>query len=211
MIAGEEELYDILMAVGNDLDDAELDQRVAKFQDALRRMRDNAQQADPDGRPLSWLVRIVLISVLASWLTCIPRRIGDRLLTVNDAEAYWHDWQITKTYGGLARIYRDRRFDLLAECPKCHGAGGMANLPCPPCLGTGRVTRKKPTSQAEHVSDVQLRSDPEIPIFPGMGRQDRQGDRHAGDVRGVLRHSATYRQGDADQDGSIKAGTGEDG
>jgi hypothetical protein len=75
-----------------------------------------------------------------SWLTAILRRLGDRLFTVNDTEAYWRGWQITKTHGGLARSYRDPRFGTLAECPKCHGAGVTADLPCPPCLGTGRVT-----------------------------------------------------------------------
>ena len=78
--------------------------------------------------------------VLLSWLAAIPRRLGDRLFVMNDTEAYWRGWQITKTHGGLARRYRDPRFDTLAECPKCHGAGGTADLPCVPCLGTGRIT-----------------------------------------------------------------------
>ncbi len=78
--------------------------------------------------------------VLFSWLTAIPRRLGNRLFVMNDTEAYWRGWQITKTHGGLARRYRDPRFDTLAECPKCHGAGVTADLPCPPCLGTGRIT-----------------------------------------------------------------------
>ena len=78
--------------------------------------------------------------VLLSWLAAIPRRLGDRLFAMNDTEAYWRNWQITRTHGGLGRRYRDPRFDTLAECPKCQGAGVTADLPCPPCLGTGRVT-----------------------------------------------------------------------
>ena len=78
--------------------------------------------------------------VLLSWLAAIPRRLGDRLFARNDAEAYWRDWEITKTHGGLARGYRDPQFGTLAECPKCHGASVTANLPCVPCLGLGRVT-----------------------------------------------------------------------
>jgi hypothetical protein len=78
--------------------------------------------------------------VLLSWLAAIPRRLGDRLFVMNDTEAYWRGWQIAKTHGGLARRYRDLRFDTLAECPKCHGAGSPADLPCGPCLGTGRIT-----------------------------------------------------------------------
>lgn len=78
--------------------------------------------------------------VLLSWLAAIPRRLGDRLFVMNDTEAYWRGWQITKTHGGLARRYRDPRFDTLAECPKCHGTGDPADPPCVPCLGTGRIT-----------------------------------------------------------------------
>ena len=59
---------------------------------------------------------------------------------MNDAEAYWRNWQITRTQGGLGRRYRDPRFDTLAECPKCRGAGAIGDQPCPPCLSTGRVT-----------------------------------------------------------------------
>jgi hypothetical protein len=83
---------------------------------------------------------VTLGRVLLSWLAAVPRRLGDRLFAMNDTEAYWHDWQIIKTRGGLARRYRDLRFDTLAECPRCRGAGVTANLPCGPCLGTGRIT-----------------------------------------------------------------------
>jgi hypothetical protein len=79
--------------------------------------------------------------VLLSWLAALPRRLGDRLFAMNDAEAYWHSWQITSTHGGLGRRYQDPRFDALAECPKCHGSGLTADQPCPPCQGTGRIIR----------------------------------------------------------------------
>ncbi len=85
-------------------------------------------------------ILVIVGRVLLSWLTAIPRRLGDRLFVMNDTEAYWRSWQITKTHGGLGRRYRDPRFDTLAECPKCHGAGVTADLPCLPCLGTGRIT-----------------------------------------------------------------------
>lgn len=81
--------------------------------------------------------------VLPNWLASLPRLLGDRLFAMNDTEAYWRDWQITRTHGGLARRYRDPRFDLLAECPKCRGAGDRADVPCPPCLGTGRITSEE--------------------------------------------------------------------
>jgi hypothetical protein len=93
-------------------------------------------------RALANAVRAVAVAarILLSWPTAIPRRLGDRLFTMNDNEAYWRSWQITKTHGGLGRRYRDPRFDTLAECTKCRGAGATGDQPCPPCLGTGRVT-----------------------------------------------------------------------
>lgn len=78
--------------------------------------------------------------ILLSWLAALPRRLGDRLFAMNDAEAYWRSWQITRTHGGLGRRYRDGRFDALAECPKCQGSGLTADQPCPPCQGTGRIS-----------------------------------------------------------------------
>lgn len=77
--------------------------------------------------------------VLLSWLAALPRRLGDRLFAMNDAEAYWRSWQIIRTHGGLGRRYRDPWFDALAECPKCQGSGLTADQPCPPCQGTGRI------------------------------------------------------------------------
>jgi hypothetical protein len=103
---------------------------------------DRTGQARPD-RILAIAGQVLAIAgrVVLSWLGAIPRRLGDRLFALNDTEAYWRGWQITKTQGGLGRSYRDPRFDTLAECPKCRGAGLTAALPCLPCLGTGRITR----------------------------------------------------------------------
>jgi hypothetical protein len=111
--------------------------QAAPEQAAPDQATDVTAQASPArfGRILAIVGRVLL-----SWLTAIPRRLGDRLFVMNDTEAYWRGWQITKTHGGLARRYRDPRFDTLAECPKCHGAGVTADLRCPPCLGTGRIT-----------------------------------------------------------------------
>jgi hypothetical protein len=86
--------------------------------------------------------------VLLSWLSAVPRRPGDRLFAMNDAEACWRRWQIAKTRGGLAQSYRDPRFDTLAECARCRGtgtdrAGVSTDVPCVPCLGTGRITLGK--------------------------------------------------------------------
>ena len=77
---------------------------------------------------------------LLSWVAYALRRRGDRSFAMNDNEAYWRGWQITKTHGGLGRRYRDPRFDTLAACPRCAGTGVYSGAPCGPCQGTGRIT-----------------------------------------------------------------------
>ena len=52
---------------------------------------------------------------MLSWLAALPGRLGDRLFAMNDNEAYWRDWQITRTHGGFGRRYRDPSFDLPPE------------------------------------------------------------------------------------------------
>ena len=53
--------------------------------------------------------------IMLSWLGALPGRLGDRLFAMNDNEAYWRDWQITRTHGGFGRRYRDPSFDLPPE------------------------------------------------------------------------------------------------
>jgi hypothetical protein len=55
--------------------------------------------------------------IALSWLIGLPRRAGARLFAMNDQEAGWHGWQITETWGGLGRQYRDPRFDALRLDP----------------------------------------------------------------------------------------------
>ena len=45
-----------------------------------------------------------------SWLIGLPRRLGNRLFVMNDAEAGWHGWKVTELAIGLGRQYRDARF-----------------------------------------------------------------------------------------------------
>lgn len=85
-------------------------------------------------------VRDALVFVMGvDWLAYLLRRWGDRWFAMNDTEAYWRGWQITKTHGGLGRRYRAIRFDTLAACAQCAGAGVCADAPCGLCLGTGRI------------------------------------------------------------------------
>ena len=55
--------------------------------------------------------------IAVSWLIGLPRRAGSRLYAMNDKEAGWHGWQVTETWGGLGRQYRDARFDALRLDP----------------------------------------------------------------------------------------------
>ena len=49
-------------------------------------------------------------AAVVTWLTGLPRRAGQRLFAMNDAEARWRGWQVIELTGGLARQYRDARF-----------------------------------------------------------------------------------------------------
>jgi hypothetical protein len=96
-----------------------------------------------DGRSARARLRDALTlaaGVALDWLAYFLRRGGDRRFAMNDTEAYWRGWQITKTLAGLGRRYRDIRFGTLAACARCAGAGVWADAPCGPCLGTGRIT-----------------------------------------------------------------------
>jgi len=50
---------------------------------------------------------------LAGWLASLPHRLGGWLFARNDREAGWRRWEVTELRQGLARSYRDPRFDLL--------------------------------------------------------------------------------------------------
>jgi hypothetical protein len=80
---------------------------------------------------------------LLEWLAYRLRRWGDRWFAMSDNEAYWRGWEITKTRGGLGRVYRDPRFGTLATCARCAGAGVRAAAVCGPCQGTGRISLGK--------------------------------------------------------------------
>ncbi len=71
-----------------------------------------------------------------AWLAGLPRRTGRRLFAGNDEEARWHGWQVTELAGGLARQYRDPRFDTLPDQSGPHGGRGERAEPDPrPWLG----------------------------------------------------------------------------
>jgi RecJ-like exonuclease len=74
-------------------------------------------------------------------LSLLIRRFGNWLFQAEDARARQHGWEITVDRGGLARTYRDPRFDRFRRCPSCDGTGACRNRePCGLCAGTGRIT-----------------------------------------------------------------------
>jgi hypothetical protein len=76
-----------------------------------------------------------------AWLIGLPRRAGNRLFAMNDAEAGWRGWQVTEFAGGLGRRYRDARFDYVLAPGGGVAPGGrppgipprMGGLSVPPC------------------------------------------------------------------------------
>jgi hypothetical protein len=80
-------------------------------------------------------------------LTGLIGALGERLFHEDDARALRHGWQIETRHVGLARTYRDPRFDQLAQCPDCRGAGTDAlDRSCPRCSATGRIVLTQDTS-----------------------------------------------------------------
>jgi hypothetical protein len=73
-------------------------------------------------------------------LALLIRAAGDRLFQADDEHARRYGWQITARRGGLARTYRDPRFDRFRSCLACRGAvTGPAERPCDRCGRTGRI------------------------------------------------------------------------
>jgi hypothetical protein len=78
---------------------------------------------------------------VAGRLALLISRFGHRLYQADDARARQHGWEITVQRGGLARRYRDPRFDRFRECPGCRGTGKCSDdQRCGSCAGTGRIT-----------------------------------------------------------------------
>ncbi len=65
-----------------------------------------------ENRPASAVVDTLRTAgaIAIAWLIGLPRRLGNRLFIMNDAEAGWRGWQVAELNSGLARQYRDARF-----------------------------------------------------------------------------------------------------
>jgi hypothetical protein len=79
-------------------------------------------------RPASFADTVGDASTLAAaWLIGLPRRAGRRLFAITDTEACWRSWLVAEPLGGLARQYRDARFDALAADPHLRSEELCAN------------------------------------------------------------------------------------
>jgi hypothetical protein len=101
-------------------------------------------------------------SVIA-WLTSLPRRAGDRLFAMNDAEAGWRGWETTVLAGGLSRQYRDPHFSA-SRGGLSPGMGGApettpnGRAPAPPYPPAGHPYGLRSATAAERPErDVQHR------------------------------------------------------
>jgi hypothetical protein len=77
----------------------------------------------------------------AAQAATLLRTVGGRLFRNDDTRAREHGWEVSERHGGLSRVYRDPRFDLLQVCPACRDAtAGQRDRACDSCSGSGRVT-----------------------------------------------------------------------
>jgi hypothetical protein len=77
---------------------------------------------------------------LTSWMSDCLAQAGDLVFAISDAEASWHAWDIVRRDAGLARAYRDPRFDTLVPCPRCHSVSTVADgSVCRPCSAAERL------------------------------------------------------------------------
>jgi hypothetical protein len=77
-----------------------------------------------------------------AWFEGQLRRIGEQLFAAQDARARQRDWQITRQQGGLGRVCRDPRFDLLTTRPAAAaltGTGSRAAITRAPAAGRSIV------------------------------------------------------------------------
>lgn len=96
---------------------------------------------------VSSVLTIPSIRRVARWLADRQRACADWVMRSDDAVARRNGWQIRPARVGLARLYRDPRFDNLHCCPACSGPGSISPLgsgpgtalPCIACAATGRI------------------------------------------------------------------------
>jgi hypothetical protein len=75
-----------------------------------------------------------------NWMSVCLALTGDLVFASKDAEASWHAWDMERRAAGLGRAYRDRRFDTLIPCPRCHNISTVANgSVCKQCSAAGRL------------------------------------------------------------------------
>ena len=85
-----------------------------------------------------------------AWFEGQLRRIGDQLFAAQDARARQRGWQMTRQQGGLGRVYRDPRFDLLTTRPAAAALTGT---------GSRAAITRAPAARRSIVRPARQRSD----------------------------------------------------
>lgn len=77
-------------------------------------------------------------------------RFDDWVTRRSDRRAIARGVTITRIPGTRRQSYRDRRWDRRRECEECCGTGREGSGDCPPCQGTGVLTRPDPDAAGAH-------------------------------------------------------------
>jgi hypothetical protein len=77
---------------------------------------------------------------LTGWMARCVQQLGDLMFASEDQEATWHAWDVERRDAGLGRRYRDRRFQALVPCPRCHRVSTVADgAVCKQCTAADRL------------------------------------------------------------------------
>lgn len=61
-----------------------------------------------------------------------------------DLDAIARGWEVQR-HRRFARTYHDPRWNLVSECPTCHGSGTVGARTCPTCDGIGTIRQAPAT------------------------------------------------------------------
>ena len=105
----------------------------------------------------------------------LRRRLADDRFLAEDLRAHARGWTVEPVNHGTGRRYRDPRFDVLHECPRCRGAGFLGIDPCATCAGRGVVDTRRTTAVERAPETSPTRSDqPAGPIRVVAERLDHR-------------------------------------
>jgi hypothetical protein len=121
--------------------------RVRSVQAAVRSARAAVRPAAASVRLAGAWIRLACAQLkpgpgerLTEWMARCVEQLGDLVFASKDQEAGWHAWDVERRDAGLGRRYRDRRFQALVPCPRCHRVSTAANGGvCTQCSAADRL------------------------------------------------------------------------